>query len=69
MHGIRSRTGWYRAVYAVSRPLSPLLTRFVPRFATSTEGLGRAMIRLAFMGSSKRVLESADINALAALYR
>jgi uncharacterized protein YbjT (DUF2867 family) len=68
-YGVRSRTSWYRAVYAVTRPLGPVLYRLAPRFATSTDRLGDAMIQLALAGSANRVLESADINALAAAYR
>jgi uncharacterized protein YbjT (DUF2867 family) len=68
MHGVRSRTFWYRAMYVISRPLYPLMFRFAPRFATSSERLGRAMIQLALAGSPKRVLESTDINDLADAY-
>jgi uncharacterized protein YbjT (DUF2867 family) len=68
LHGVRSRTGWYRAMYVVTRPLYPLLLRLAPRVTTSSERLGRAMIQLALTGSPKRVLESADINALATAY-
>jgi len=68
MHGIRSRTGWYRALYLASRPLYPLMFRFAPRSATSTERMGRAMIQLALTGASKRVLDGADINDLADAY-
>jgi uncharacterized protein YbjT (DUF2867 family) len=65
LHGVRSRTGWYRAVYAVIRPLAPIVVRFAPGAATTTERLGRAMIQLAAAGSPTRVLESKDINELA----
>jgi uncharacterized protein YbjT (DUF2867 family) len=68
MHGIRSRTVWYRAMYQVTRPLYPLMFRLAPRAATSTERVGRAMIQLALAGSSKRVLEPVDINDLATRY-
>jgi len=66
-HGITSRTSWYRLIYMAVRPLAPLMLR-LPRFATSTDRLGQAMIQLALHGSPKRVLESTDINALAAAY-
>lgn len=64
LHGITSKTAVYRAVYRVMAPLSPLLSRF-PGFATTTEKLGRAMLAVAKKGYSKRILESADINAVA----
>ena len=65
LHGITSKTAVYRAVYKVLTPLSPLLVRF-PAFATTTEKLGRAMLAVAKTGYSKTVLESVDINAVAA---
>jgi uncharacterized protein YbjT (DUF2867 family) len=68
MHGIRSRTFWYRAIYLATRPLYPLMFRLAPRAATSTERVGRAMLQLALAGSPKRVIEPADINDLAAAY-
>jgi uncharacterized protein YbjT (DUF2867 family) len=65
MHGIVSKTGLYRAGYAVMGPIYPLLKRLAPNFVTSTEQLGRAMVVAAKRGADKAVLESADINALA----
>ncbi|HZK78548.1 MAG TPA: hypothetical protein VFC35_06555 [Gemmatimonadaceae bacterium] len=62
LHGITSKTGWYRAIYAVLAPLSPLLNRF-PGYVTTTEQVGRAMLAVAKKGYPKRVLESADVNA------
>ncbi len=68
MYGVTSRTGLYRAAYAVIRPLYPLLRRIPALAATTTERLGWAMIELALDGSPKRVLEAADINELADAY-
>jgi hypothetical protein len=51
------------AVYAVIRPLSPLLVKRFADLATTTERLGRAMITVAVAGYTTSVLESADINA------
>lgn len=64
MDGITSRTTSYRILYSVLRPLSPLLLR-MPRFATTTQKLGRAMLNAAAAGASKPVLESADLDELA----
>ena len=63
--GTRSKTRWYRAMYAVLSPLYPLLRRILPTHVTTAENLGRAMIAVATSGYQKRVLENADINALA----
>lgn len=44
-HGARSKTGWYNAVYTVTAPLLPLLSRVAPEQFTSTDAIGRAMLR------------------------
>jgi uncharacterized protein YbjT (DUF2867 family) len=62
LHGIKSRTRLYRAVYAVTAPLFPLLKRLMPGHVTTTEQLGRAMIQVAANGYSSRWLETRDIN-------
>jgi uncharacterized protein YbjT (DUF2867 family) len=65
MHGERSRTTAYRVLYAITKPLLPLLKRVMPGQIVTTEQFGRAMLIVARQGASKRVLESSDINALA----
>ncbi|HSA55718.1 MAG TPA: NAD-dependent epimerase/dehydratase family protein [Gemmatimonadaceae bacterium] len=65
LDGIRSRTGWYNVVYALTRPLNPLLLRFFPGSVTTTQRLGRAMIAAARDGPRRGVIEAAEINALA----
>jgi uncharacterized protein YbjT (DUF2867 family) len=62
--GIVSKTKAYRVLYAVFGPLFPLLRTLFPRFVTTTEDVGRAMLEVAKHGAPKRVLESADIIAL-----
>ncbi|WP_199751401.1 NAD(P)H-binding protein [Bradyrhizobium sp. RP6] len=64
LHGVRSKTAWVQAVYAVSGPLWLVLRRISPRLVTSTEQIGRAMIRVAREGYPRRVLEMEDINSL-----
>jgi uncharacterized protein YbjT (DUF2867 family) len=64
LHGVRSKTAFYRAFYAVLGPLMPLLQRAWPRYVTTTEQVGRAMLRVAREGAPKGVLETSDINAL-----
>lgn len=60
-HGITSRTRAYRLGYILLRPLFPLLRVLLPRHVTTTEELGRAMIRIAREGAPKRILETADL--------
>ena len=62
LHGIRSRTAWIQALYVAAAPLLALLGRVAPKYMTTTEQLGRAMIKVARDGYPKRVLESEDIN-------
>jgi uncharacterized protein YbjT (DUF2867 family) len=64
LHEIRSSTRWYNAMYAVIKPLYPLLNRIAPTMFTTTEQLGRAMISVARNGYERHVLETADINRL-----
>ena len=66
MHGVRSKTRLYAAVYRVSGPLFPLLRRLFPRAMTTTETLGRAMIEVAAHGADRQVLETRDINHVGA---
>jgi uncharacterized protein YbjT (DUF2867 family) len=61
LHGIRSRTRFYNAMYAVLGPIYPVVKAIAPGSATTTEQLGRAMIAVARRGFSKRILESQDI--------
>jgi uncharacterized protein YbjT (DUF2867 family) len=64
LHGARSRTRVYRLVYLVAAPLMPLARRLFPSHVTTTEQIGRAMLRLARRGTPDRVLETPAINAL-----
>jgi uncharacterized protein YbjT (DUF2867 family) len=62
LHGVRSKTAWVQAVYVATAPLLTLLTRVAPKYMTTSEQLGRAMIKVARDGYPKAVLESEDIN-------
>jgi uncharacterized protein YbjT (DUF2867 family) len=64
LHGIRSKTAWYQAVYVLAAPLLTLLNRIAPKYVTTTEQVGRAMIKVARDGFPKPVLESEDISRL-----
>src|SRR6202451_3825966 len=64
LHGIRSKTAWVQAIYVTAAPLLSLLNRVAPNYMTTTEQVGRAMIKVAREGFAKPVLESEDINRL-----
>jgi uncharacterized protein YbjT (DUF2867 family) len=66
LHGIRSKTKLYRIFYALTGPLLPLLNAWFPKYVTTTEQVGRAMIQVAKEGAPKPVLENSDINAVLA---
>jgi uncharacterized protein YbjT (DUF2867 family) len=65
LHGIKSRTGWYQALYAVLKPAMSLARWMAPRYILTTEQIGRAMIRVAQHGAPTRILEAPDIYAIA----
>jgi uncharacterized protein YbjT (DUF2867 family) len=62
LHGVRSKTAWVNAIYVVTSPLLSYLNRVAPSYMTTTEQVGRAMIKVARDGYPKPVLESEDIN-------
>jgi hypothetical protein len=64
MHGIRSKTKLYQTFYTVLGPILPLLKSAFPKYITTTEQLGRAMLRVAKQGYPRPVLENKDIDAL-----
>jgi len=61
LHGIRTKTVWYRPLYAIMAPFYPIWKLLLPRYVTTTECVGRAMIEVARQGAPKRVIESQDI--------
>lgn len=65
VHGERSRTRLYNALYVIAKPLYPLLRRVAPGAVTTTEAIAKAMIKIAFSGYAKRVLDPKDINTVA----
>jgi uncharacterized protein YbjT (DUF2867 family) len=66
LKGVRSKTGWYQAIYNVLGPAYPILRRLAPKYVTTTVNVGRAMIQVAANGYSKQILGTKDINLVAA---
>lgn len=64
LHGIRTKTKWYGALYAVMGPLYPIWKRLLPKYVTTTECVGRAMLNVVRHGAPKRLMENQDINGL-----
>jgi uncharacterized protein YbjT (DUF2867 family) len=64
LHGGRTKTRWYGAVYAMMAPLYPVWKLLFPKYVTTTECLARAMLNVAKHGARKSVLENQDINAV-----
>ena len=50
-----------RVMYTGLKPFLPVLLRRFPKYVTTTEQVGRAMLGVAKNGYSKRVLEEVDI--------
>jgi len=61
--GVKSKVGWYNAVYVVLRPFFPLLKKMDS--ITTSSRLGEAMINSVLHGYAKKYLENTDINILA----
>lgn len=67
--GIRSRTPAYQAGIVLLTPIFPLFPFFVrvfPFLFTTSEILGRAMLRVVEGRADRFILESTDINRLGA---
>jgi len=67
--GIRSRTWGYQLGVVLLKPLflfTPLLVRFLPFLFTTSEVLGRAMLRIVEGRADRFILESRDINRVGA---
>ena len=66
LNGVKSKVGWYNAAYMAVAWAEPLMMRFAPGFVTTTETVGRAMLKVARDGWPQKVLGSKEINAAAA---
>lgn len=64
MHGERPRVNAARIALNLMGWLIPIAQAVAPKYVTTTERLGQAMLNAAKHGATKKVLESADINAL-----
>ena len=69
LKGIKSKTAVYRVFYTALAPFYPVMRSLFPNGVTTTESVGRAMIRVALDGYSKPILENRDINALSDIGR
>ncbi len=65
LHGSAPRTRLLKFFYAVLGPLFPLFRTVLPKYVTTTEQVGRAMLEVAKHDGAKRVLENRDLNDLA----
>ena len=50
--------------YTIAVPIYPLVRVLFPKYVTTTEQVGRAMIKVAKQGAQKSVLENWDINSI-----
>lgn len=67
LEGIVSKTKLYNALYVVLGIFYPVWKALFPKHVTTTEMVGRAMIKVAKQGAPQPVLESQDINRIQAL--
>jgi len=64
--GIVSNVKLYQVFIALFAPLFPLLVRWLPSWATTSERLGRAMLRVVQGRAGQFILEPSDINRVGA---
>jgi len=64
LHGVRTKTKWYGAFYAMMAPLYPVWKLLFPKYVTTSECIGRAMLNVARRGAPKSVLENQDIESI-----
>jgi uncharacterized protein YbjT (DUF2867 family) len=62
LYGAKSKTKFVQALYVVLKPVLPLLYAVFPKYVTTTEQIGRAMLTVAKQGAPQSVLETSDIN-------
>ncbi len=65
LHGARSKTTLYHAIYTIFKPLFPVIRRAFPDYVLTTEEIGRAMLNVTRDGYPKRILETKDIQIAA----
>jgi uncharacterized protein YbjT (DUF2867 family) len=65
MKGIKSKTGWYNALYVIFKPLYPLMKALAPNTVTNSVHVGMAMIHCVLRQPDIRILHSREINSMA----
>ena len=61
LYGVMPRTRALKALYALAAPIAPALVRWAPRYATTSERLGKAMLRAARIGFPVHIVENKDL--------
>lgn len=64
LHGIVSKTKLYRILYMILVPFYPVFKALFPKYVTTTEQVGRSMIKVARYGFRKRIIDNQDINTI-----
>ncbi|MBF5042122.1 NAD-dependent epimerase/dehydratase family protein [Aggregicoccus sp. 17bor-14] len=64
LHGIKSKTPLYRALYTVMGGLYPVWRTVFPKYVCTSEQVGRAMLRVAREGARTPIVENAEIARL-----
>ena len=63
-HGVVSKTPLYRWIYRLTGPITPFLQRAFPKYVTTNEQIGRAMLQVARAGAPAHILANREISAL-----
>jgi uncharacterized protein YbjT (DUF2867 family) len=62
LNGVKSKVGWYNAMYTAVGWAEPLLMRVAPKYVTTSEAMGRAMLKVARDGWPQKVMGNKEIN-------
>jgi len=69
MKGVKSKTRMYQLLYDVFGVFFPLINRVIPKWVTSTERIGKVMIKAATEGCDVEYLGNGDINRIAGVLK
>ncbi|MGO4538524.1 NAD-dependent epimerase/dehydratase family protein [Paenibacillus sp. 2TAB19] len=64
-HGVKSKTKLYQFFYVILKPLYPLMERM--KSVTTSDNLAWAMVKVAKHGHGKAIIDSEEINRIAAV--
>ena len=65
VRGEKAVSQFINFMYTLTSPIYPMLKKAFPKYVTSTDNVGKAMINSVLQGNKSRILENRDINLVA----